>query len=410
MKKHLSKFIMLLCIIAFASCSNDLNPGFDPGDYEPIVPPEPVRTLTSMASGERVVLSGTSIEDIILSWIPTEPKGNTVFRYEVLFDTLGGDFTKPVAAIKSDKEALASQLTVSHFQMNAIGKLARFKANSNGTLRWRVRAYCGLDKALSSLEGTFTIFMMDGIDDIPGENDHLYITGLATEDNGDPSLALEMTQMGEGIYQVFTKLKKDKTYMFFCEKDGKSHVYYYSKDKLRQRLDDEDNECESTKDGIFRITLNFNTQEYEIVEVSSVYLFCIAGTYSQEFNYLGYGKWGVRNFTAHKRKEGWASSGETRHHFRMKLLTADGEIRINWGSNIKDSGLPKYDNDGNLDYSYFNMYEMSGDWDYSFRYDEVLLQWGAENNGKWDATVKTDVTLYFNADYGQYTHRWVASE
>lgn len=66
---------------------------------------------------------------------------------------------------------MESQLTLTHYQANTIGKLAKFRCNTNGTLRWKVRAYCGLDQALSSLEGYFVIFMMDGIDDMPSENE-----------------------------------------------------------------------------------------------------------------------------------------------------------------------------------------------------------------------------------------------
>lgn len=76
-------------LIGLTACDNKLNPGFDPDDYEPIVPPEPVRTMDAMASGERVVLSGASLTDIVLKWTPTEKHGNTVYRYEVLIDTIG---------------------------------------------------------------------------------------------------------------------------------------------------------------------------------------------------------------------------------------------------------------------------------------------------------------------------------
>ena len=145
-------------LIGLTACDNKLNPGFDPDDYEPIVPPEPVRTMDAMASGERVVLSGASLTDIVLKWTPTEKHGNTVYRYEVLIDTIGGDFTKPVETIFSDNNGLESQLTLTHYQANTIGKLAKFRCNTNGTLRWKVRAYCGLDQALSSLEGYFVIF------------------------------------------------------------------------------------------------------------------------------------------------------------------------------------------------------------------------------------------------------------
>ena len=59
--KKLIKFALLFFLIGLTACDNKLNPGFDPDDYEPIVPPEPVRTMDAMASGERVVLSGASL-------------------------------------------------------------------------------------------------------------------------------------------------------------------------------------------------------------------------------------------------------------------------------------------------------------------------------------------------------------
>ena len=172
MKTHkFFKVAMLLLLTGLAACDNERNPGFNPNDYEPIVAPDPVHTLDAMASGERVVLSSSSLTDIVLKWTPTTAHGNTVYRYEVLIDTIGGDFTNPVEISLSDNNGLEPQLTLSHYQANAIGKLAKFRCNTNGTLRWKVRAYCGLDDSISSLEGFFVIFMMDGIDNIPSEDD-----------------------------------------------------------------------------------------------------------------------------------------------------------------------------------------------------------------------------------------------
>ncbi len=328
--KKLIKFALLFFLIGLTACDNKLNPGFDPDDYEPIVPPEPVRTMDAMASGERVVLSGASLTDIVLKWTPTEKHGNTVYRYEVLIDTIGGDFTKPVETIFSDNNGLESQLTLTHYQANTIGKLAKFRCNTNGTLRWKVRAYCGLDQALSSLEGYFVIFMMDGIDDMPSENEPVYITGVGTEDDGDEAEAQQMLRQNEGIYQTFTQL---------------------------------------------------------------------------DFNYLGYGKWGVKNYTARKQTESWAGSGETRHSFKMEI----NGTTYRWGHKEKDKGQPNLTTDN----SYYNLYQLAlgtDPWDYSFRFCDELLQWGEKQGNVYYATVKTDVTLYFNAEFGTYTHRWVASE
>lgn len=405
-RKNLLSIVCLLFLIGLAACDNKLNPGFDPDDYESIVPPDPVRTMDAMASGERVVLSGSALSDIVLKWTPTTPHGKTVYRYEVLIDTIGGDFSNPVEVSFSDNNGVESQLTLTHYQANTIGRLAKFRCNTNGTLRWKVRAYCGLDQSISSLEGYFVIFMMDGIDDIPTETDKLYITGTATESNGDETVAPEMFRQGEGVYQCFTRLKADKPFLFMSSMDG--HKYYYYVDAtnvLHEQNPGEEHEMRVSDTGVYRITLNMNEQTVTYEKIGAVYLYNVSGNYRKDFDYLGYGKWGVKGYTARKQKEGWAGSGETRHSFKMEI---DGAT-YRWGNKGRDESDP---NNG-TDISYYDLYLLKSGtdaWDYSFRYNGDLLQWGSENGGVWEATVKTDVTLYFNGDFGKYTHRWVASQ
>ena len=141
--KKLIKFALLFFLIGVTACDNELNPGFDPDDYEAIVPPEPVRTMDAMASGERVVLSGASLTDIILKWTPTEKHGNTVYRYEVLIDTIGGDFTKPVETIFSDNNGLESQLanlpsSVAIRTGRCVGKYVLIAGLTRHSVRWKV--------------------------------------------------------------------------------------------------------------------------------------------------------------------------------------------------------------------------------------------------------------------------------
>lgn len=412
MKKVLSIALVLSTLMFFGSCSQTLNPGFNPDDYEPIVSPESVHTLKSLASGEFIILSESTFEDLVFEWDATPAAGNTVFRYEVLFDTEDGDFSKPIATYKSDNFALDTKLTLSHVEVNILGVMAGYKANSKGLIRWKVRTYCGLDEALSSLEGRFLVMMMDGIDDIPNPSDAVYITGEATEDGGDFSFAQKMQMLSEGKYEAYLKLRQNKTYTFSAEIDGEIHTYYYS-DKLRQRLASEDYETlHEQTDGIYRVTVDFQSREVKVAEVTRLFLFCIAGSYEEDFHYAGQGTWELKNYTAHKRKESWAGGGETRYHLRMDLKDATTTSwRENWGHSGRDVSEPQMNDEGEFaDYSYFNMYSMSGSWDYSFRYSSDLLKWGTENNGKWLATIKADVTIYLNAEFAQYTHRWQASE
>ena len=140
-------------------------------------------------------------------------------------------------------------------------------------------------------------------------------------------------------------------------------------------------------------------------EIGAVYLYNHSGGYRQDFNYLGYGKWGVKNYTARKQTESWAGSGETRHSFKMEI----NGTTYRWGHKEKDKGQPNLTTDN----SYYNLYQLAlgtDPWDYSFRFCDELLQWGEKQGNVYYATVKTDVTLYFNAEFGTYTHRWVDSE
>lgn len=409
MKKNLSKLLMLFCLVALAACSNELNPGFNQDDYEPIVAPDPVHTLTSMASGERVVLSGTSLEDIILSWTPTEKHGNTVYRYEVLFDTIGGDFSNPIQEFKADNNGVENQLTLSHYQANAIGKIAKFSANTNGTLRWKIRAYCGLDQAISSLEGYFVIFMMDGIDNIPGEEDDVYITGEATEDLGVESKAQKMLRLENGTYQVFTRVQANKPFTFISTIAGQKYSYYIDYtdsdgNKLRQRNDANTNSSEFSESAIYRITLDFETQVVDIAKVERLYFYCFSGPQQQDLSYIGYGKWRVKNFIAQKKSESWAASGEVRHKFIMDITTRSGTNEIQWGQEKNDAAF-------STNQSYFNLY-ISPEADkshYCFIYNNDLVKWGAQNGNYWYATVPCDITVCFNTDFGVYTHYWTAS-
>ena len=68
--------------------------------------------------------------------------------------------------------------------------------------------------------------MMDGIDDMPSENEPVYITGVGTEDDGDEAEAQQMLRQNEGIYQTFTQLKADQPFIFMSTVEGRKCYYY----------------------------------------------------------------------------------------------------------------------------------------------------------------------------------------
>ena len=131
--------------------------------------------------------------------------------------------------------------------------------------------------------------MMDGIDDMPSENEPVYITGVGTEDDGDEAEAQQMLRQNEGIYQTFTQLKADQPFIFMSTVEGRK-CYYYVDDNgvLRERNDGED--CYSYGSSIrhLPVTINMGEQTISYDEIGAVYLYNHSGGYRQDFNYLGY--------------------------------------------------------------------------------------------------------------------------
>ena len=99
--------------------------------------------------------------------------------------------------------------------------------------------------------------MMDGIDDMPSENEPVYITGVGTEDDGDEAEAQQMLRQNEGIYQTFTQLKADQPFIFMSTVEGRK-CYYYVDDNgvLRERNDGEDYTVTVPQSGLPSIWVN----------------------------------------------------------------------------------------------------------------------------------------------------------
>lgn len=404
MKKKVSSVIMLLLLLAtFTACERVVNPGFDPDDYEPILPPEPVYTLSTYANGVHVTLLDDGLSNIVLKWIPSEKLGNMVVRYEVLFDRDGGDFTNPIYVSKSDNSGLADSLTISHNQVNNIARLAGIKSNTNGNLNWRIRVYCGLDDVTSSIIGSFSLTRLDGFDLIP---ETLYITGAGTEGGSDLTQALQFRDRSTADFEIFTKLTAGQEFSFVSSTKSDSLVnYYYNGTKLVENT----GTMTVSQTGIYRLKVNFNDASYTIDEVTDVYYHYEPSNVRETLNYIGKGLWKTDSFYAKMQSVDWASSGEKRYQMRMKLNlgTGSGEVQIIWGH--KDSDQQSIPN-ASTDASYFNLYESpsTDSWAYSFRLPAQLNLPNLSTVGSWaTSTVPTVIEAHFNNDFDSYRHVWI---
>ncbi len=137
-------------------------------EFEEVYPPEPVPALTAFADGELITIQANESGQIVantdtLKWdeSPLHEGSLMVVRYQVLIgtedETFDGDDSSLLSVSTADGEGLDTTLTLNHVTLDDIAMNAGINAGETGTLSWKVRAYCGLDKTLSDVTGYFRV-------------------------------------------------------------------------------------------------------------------------------------------------------------------------------------------------------------------------------------------------------------
>ena len=149
------KKILLICsvFLAIVSCQ-ELNADFT-------VPTE----LNSPAS---IQLDVSSSVPVVLSWSGGGAADGGIVLYEVLFDKADGDFSKPLATMKSDLGANPS-LSITHAAINTIARNAGIYPLGTGDIKWTVTASKGGVVKKSDKVANITVTRGEGIDNIPAE-------------------------------------------------------------------------------------------------------------------------------------------------------------------------------------------------------------------------------------------------
>lgn len=301
-------------LFALASCQDDYK--FDSGFTLP----------TELNYPSSLMLDVTSEAPIILSWNGAADDGGIVL-YEVLFDKQDGDFTSPLAVVKSDQGA-KNQLTTTHAFINTIARKAGIRPEESGSIKWTVRASKGgvsneLDKC-----GIIAVTRGEGIDNLPTE---LFLFGNATENGGKKGLPFRC--IGDGVYQIYTALSSGEIELKSSEESDAFGFYIDETGKLR------DGELPTPVEGsnkVSRITVDFNTLKMTIDEIGRT-VRCIWGaTFDNiaELKYVGNGNFvgdGNIIFIHPSRPEtnppSWLSWTEERYYF---LADVNGSEKC-WG-------------------------------------------------------------------------------
>lgn len=244
------KKILLICsvLLTMMACQEDydLNAGF-------AVPTE----LNSPAS---IQLDVTSSVPVQLSWSGGGATDGGIVLYEVLFDKADGDFSNPLAKMKSDLGAMPN-LSITHAALNTIARNAGIYPEETGTIKWTVNASKGGVVKRADKVGSITLTRGEGIDNIPSE---LYLYGSATENNGQGGLLFRCVE--EGVFQIYTKLSAGKI-SFKSANEGETFGYYIDENAKLREGDGEITVAASNE--VVRLTVNFNTMGMTTDQIGS---------------------------------------------------------------------------------------------------------------------------------------------
>jgi len=274
-----------------------------------------VKTLYEPADNKAVKLLSSSSASLYFEWEAVKVEDSGAALYEVLFDKVGGDFSKPLYTVVSDNNGFSHGATITHKVMNKVAALAGMEPGSTGDLIWTVAASRGINRVLAEESRTLTITSLNGFTDIP---DEVFITGEGSETGTDLAAALPFKLTAPGEFEIYTKLEGGKTYHFVDRTSGTPRIFY-STDGVALRESTGSDEITVEKTGIYRISLDFNVSTISYMEVKSVGLwFCPSNKVIWNLDYQGKGVWTGTGMITFK-QESWGK--DQRYKFQIETVS-----------------------------------------------------------------------------------------
>ncbi|HLQ99786.1 MAG TPA: SusE domain-containing protein [Sphingobacterium sp.] len=261
-----------------------------------------------------IKLISSSSASVFFEWEYALAQDGGGAQYEVIFDKVGGDFSKPLYKVLANNKGLENNAYVSHKTLNTIAALAGINPGESGDVQWSVISSRGINTVLSSQIRTINITSLEGFAEIPAE---LYITGEGTESGDNVSEALPFKQTAAGEFEIYTNLESGEGFQFIERRDENAKRFYSSDlSKLKEVLESDDSRVEES--GVYRISLDFNAATISMTRIKSLGLwFSPDNKVLFELPYKGKGIWegtGTVNF----KEESWGK--DERYKFQMEVV------------------------------------------------------------------------------------------
>lgn len=290
-----------------------------------------VEALIEPADDKVIELETSAAASVYFEWDFAQVKDGGTAVYQIAFDKLDGDFSKPVYVMSSGNHGFNNNVTISHKQLNKIAGMMGVGASETGTFKWTVFSIKGTKSIKAKQESKVTVTRLAGFAELPID---VFITGAASEGGVDISKAQKMKAVAGGEFEVYTELKANSEFFFTDGISGDSRKFSTSNNIIK-----EDGVSDVSYNGIYRITLDFNTgaSTYTLIN-GIVFYFSPEGKALFELPYVGNGVFQTEATVTFK-QEGWGR--DERYKFMMQV-TEDGgkgaENLLEWGTlNATDS-------------------------------------------------------------------------
>ena len=123
-------------------------------------------------------------------WAVSKASKNGYITYELLFDKVDGDFSQPLYVLTSDNNGYEPSAKVASSTLNTVATLAGADLGETATVKWTVRAWCGLNSEIYGSEAgvrTVSLTRINSVDPMPSE---IKISGGITEEQKELTLSL----------------------------------------------------------------------------------------------------------------------------------------------------------------------------------------------------------------------------
>jgi hypothetical protein len=330
-----------------------------------------------------VKLQPTTSSSVVFEWEQARAEDGGLVMYEVVFDKEGGDFSQPVYKMLSDNGGVFNKATVSHKTLNSIANLAGIASLETGKLKWTIVSSKGINAVQSTVSRLIEVERPAGFATIPAD---VYLTGDASEGGTDVNNALQLKQVSNGIFEIYTSLKAG-TYQFIDRKTGDAAKFYVDGTALK-----ESGSTTVTGDTkVYRVLLDFNNAAATYTQIKEVSLW-FAPDNTTKFNlpYAGHGAFKAENVKVDFKQEGWGR--DERYKFRMQVSDGTTDSYEWYGSSNADNQRPT---DATPASFYFlHRIQNNDQWNYCYKFK-------TEADG-----ANIDVIVDFSTDK-EYTHQVV---